>query len=103
MNDKNWLTEESQAEVRRMWADNPAMEREQTVRINPGVWIPCKHEDWFSEVYYRPAQKPRERSQREIDDAAYIETLKSKTGWTVEDVWHAACAYAREASRKGVA
>lgn len=108
----DWKTPEKQAEVRRMWAENPAMERDGLPIDNPDS------EPWFKwndplnwdgmHFFYRPAQKPREKTQLELDTEGFTEWFESRDKVKEPhldyiDLWHAACEYAREASRKGVA
>jgi len=102
----DWKTPEKQAEVRRMWAENPAMERE--FSLGGKEWNKCTHDDWCVTTFYRPAQKPREKTEEELGEAAFADWSHSLylANKVIHSYWEAFLAgvkYAREASRKGVA
>lgn len=95
-----------------MWAENPAMEREGIPIDNPNS------QPWLKEIranywdgktyYYRPAQKPREKSQSDKDKEAaenhYCFTRNHGSQQIdIEVAFLAGVNYAREVSRKGVA
>lgn len=99
----DWKTPDKQAEVRRMWAENPAMERECKSKHGRDEWaLIAPGETWRgAEYFYRPAQKPREFTQEELDEEAYRQTCTKDCDPL--SVWKYACEYAREASGKEVA
>lgn len=101
----DWKTPEKQSEVRRMWAENPAMARECKSKNGRDDWalIPSGETWRGSEYYYRPAQKPREKSQEEIMRDAFSEWYDSINKIPNKREAFIAGWNAREDSRKGVA